>query len=71
MKVGNLGRKVDNQQLETHLLNFMANLDEAHIQFLSSLLILEASDEYPNWLGGVGAPRFLDRAHQFVKRFRD
>ena len=70
-KVGNLGRKVDNQALEDHLLKFMANLDEANVQFLSSLLILEALDEFPNWLGGVNAPRFMDRASQFVKRFRE
>ena len=38
-KVGNLGRKVDTQALEDHLLSFMANLDEANVQFLSSLLV--------------------------------
>ena len=70
-KIGNLGRKVENKQLEEHLLTFMKNLDEAHLQFVSSLLILEALDEYPNWLGGVTAPRFIDRAHQFVQRFRE
>ena len=70
-KVGNLGRKVSNPELEKHLLTFMAALDEAHLPFLSSMLILEALEEYPGWLGGVDAPRFMDRAHQFVQRFRE
>ena len=64
LKILNLGRKVENQQLEEHLLTFMKNLDKAHLQFVSNLLILEALDEYPNWLGGVTALRFIDRAHQ-------
>ena len=70
-KIGNLGRKVTNPQLEAHLLGFMAALDDAHLQFLSPMLILEALEEFPSWLGGVDAPRFMDRAHQFVLRFRE
>ena len=70
-KIGNLGRKVENPQLEVHLLRFMAALDEAHLQFLGSMLILEALEEFPGWLGGVDAPRFMDRAHQYILRFRE
>ena len=51
-KIGNLGRKVANPELEKHLLTFMAALDEAHLQFLISMLVLEALEEYPGWLGG-------------------
>ena len=36
-KIGNLGRKVHNPQLEAHLLQFMRELDDAHLQTLSSL----------------------------------
>ena len=50
-KIGNLGRKVSNPELEKHLISFMAALDDAHLQFLSSMLILEALEEYPCWLG--------------------
>ena len=49
----------------------MAELDEAHLQFLSRLLIMEALDNYPDWLGGPESIRFMDRAHCFVQRFKD
>ena len=70
-KVGNTGRKVSNAELEQILLDFMAELDECHLQFLSSFLIMEALDHFPNWLGGPDALRFMERAHDFVKRFKD
>ena len=56
-KIGNLGRKVQNP--------------DAHLQTLSSLLVLEALEEFANWLGGLDAPRFMDRANQVIHRFRE
>ena len=53
------------------MLDFMAELDEAHLQFLSSFLIMEALDNFPIWFGGHDALRFMGRANEFVKRFWD
>ena len=70
-KIGKSGRGVANTTLEKLLLKFMAELDETHLQFLSRLLIMEALDNYPDWLGGPEGIRFMDRAHCFVQRFKD
>ena len=48
-KIGNGGRGVANTTLEKLLLKFMAELDEAHLRFLSRLLIMEAISGLARW----------------------
>ena len=65
--MGKTGCKVSNAELEKKLIDFMAELDEAHLLVLSSFLIMEALDNFPNWLSGLDALRFMERAPDFVK----
>ena len=63
------GRPLEDPELEGMLLKFMKTLKQDKLQFVTPLLVMEATFHRPLWKGGVGSAGFKGRVHNFIQGF--
>ena len=64
------GRKLEDSDLEQHLLRFMQELHEDRLQVLNPLLVLEAIFQRPNFKGGPESPGWRGKVANFLQSFQ-
>jgi hypothetical protein len=64
------GRKLEDSDLEHHLLDFMQQLQEDRLQVLNPLLVLEALFHRPNFKGGPESPGWRGKVANFLQSFQ-
>jgi len=63
------GRKLEDPDLERHLLHFMNQLHADRLQLLNPLLVLEALFQRPNFKGGPDSPGWKAKVANYLQAF--